>query len=168
MDQEATDHPAQLDNLQPTLRAAMAETREQLAVHLHALKQRLLHPLAVRFSPKEPSMATQKKSGRKPAPKKKENAKPAATRGDARLKPATGSKAEKPSKSAGARGTKEKSTGKSRAAREKRTSARERSPRIGSQGRRDPRYDARRSHRWSRDRSREESGSRADRHATLQ
>lgn len=137
MDQEPIDHSFELDDSPSTVRAAMAETRQQLALHLSALKERLLHPLEAVDSAKDPTMPTAKKSSRQPADKKSQDDKSPSSRADAKTKKksapsasvgasqkTTAAKSEKSSKSEGTKTRKTAQSGKAAPARKK-TSARE-------------------------------------------
>lgn len=125
MDQESIDQSFELDDSPSTIRAAMASTRQQLALHLSALKERLLHPLTPTDPVKEPNMPAKKTKGRQPAEKKSENEKAPSSRADAKVKtkPPQGvreersektakPKADRSSKSAGTKTRKTSRTGK--------------------------------------------------------
>jgi len=61
MDQEPVDAPEELDESPVAIRESMASTRRDLARHLGALKDRLLHPRSITAATKEPTMPAQKK-----------------------------------------------------------------------------------------------------------
>ena len=85
----------------------MMETREQLAAHLGALKERLLHPLTARSSLKGPTMSTKKPTSRESGAKKTEKSKPQTSRADAWTKQSTAAKPAQPSKAAETKSRKE-------------------------------------------------------------
>ncbi len=64
MDQGAGDSPDELDGSPAAIRASMAQTRDELARHLAALKDRLFHPSLADAPGAERAMAT-KKTGRR-------------------------------------------------------------------------------------------------------
>ncbi len=118
MDQEPTDRFLELDDSPSNIRTAMMETRQQLAAHLGALKERLLHPLTARSSPKGPTMPTKKQTSRESGAKRTEKSKPQASRADARTKQSTVAKPAQPSKAAETK-TRKENRGKAAAPRKK-------------------------------------------------
>ena len=123
MDQEPVERTGELNDAPASIRAEIAETREQLARHLRALKNHLLHPISSHHDhAKDPAMPTPSKSH---SPGTSSHQAPSRRRSAAAKSPGKepASKAHAKGESSGA-SAKAKSNGKEVAAKSSKTSSR--------------------------------------------